>query len=125
MLPSMRAFKAVPAMLLVLFAIVLLFEVVSFVALAQIAPAIRFVLLLALMVFVLKGSSLARNILLFLLFAGGVFLVASGLAASRPLTFTMTFHYAPAAILITTGLILLLSKRVQALVREPRAKRET
>jgi pheromone shutdown protein TraB len=107
-----------------LFAIVLLIEVVSFLVVGQIAPAVRFVLLLALIVLVLKGSLLARYVLLFLLFAGGIFLVVSGLAASRPLTFIVTFHYAPAAILIATGLILLLSKRMQALIRKPRAKSE-
>lgn len=106
--------KSAPPPALVLFALVLSLEISSFVVLLQLGALVRFFLLIALMFLTLGGLRIARNILVFLLFAGALLLAVSGTGSQRPLEFTLFFHFAPAILLTTTAFYLLLSKKFKA-----------
>lgn len=109
--------SSAPKLLLALFGAVLLMEVFTFFILAKWAPAIRFLLLAALMFFTLRGSKAAKGVLVFLLLAGSLLLTVSALASAASPLFLLQFHYAPAVVLTTTALFLLFSKSAKTLGR--------
>jgi hypothetical protein len=112
MLPGL---KAAPSGLLVLFVLVLLLEVFTFLVLGRVSAVVRFLLLACLMIFTLNGSTFAKWVLLLFLFAGGAFLGITGVASPRPMSFTAIYNFLPALLLAVTGACLVLTTRNRTL----------
>ena len=106
----LKRIKSAPPILLVLFSLVLSLEVYTFVATLQIGALMRFILLTVLMFLALGGLRIARNSLIFLLFAGAIFLTNSGVISAHPFLLTLFFQFGPAILLLSTALYLLFSK---------------
>jgi hypothetical protein len=102
--------KTFPPVLLVLFTLVLLMEIMSFLLLGQLTTIARS-LLLMLMLLTIRGNRPARYILLLLLFAGAVVLSVTGVSANASVGLALAYFYVPATILTATALTLVLLRR--------------
>ncbi len=109
----LTALKTFPPALLVLFAFVLLIEIVTFLLLGQLTSIARFAVLLTLMVLTIRGNRPARYALLLLLFAGAVVLIVNGVSANAWGGLAIAYIYGPATILAATALALVLLKRTR------------
>ncbi len=117
----LTALKTFPPVLLVLFALVLLIEIVTFLLLGQLTSIARFALLLTLMVLTIRGNRTARYTLLLLLFAGAAVLVVTGVSASASGGLAIAYFYGPATILAATALALVLLKRTRNTAHDEKA----
>ena len=102
--------KTFPPVLLVLFTLVLLMEIMSFLLLGQLTTIARS-LLLMLMLLTIRGNRPARYILLLLLFAGAVVLSVTGVSANASVGLALAYFCVPATILTATALTLVLLRR--------------
>ena len=113
--------KSAPILISALFALVLSLEIFSFWVSFQFGSIVRFFLLAALMFLTLGGLRIARNILIFLLAAGALFLAISGIVAAQTFEFKLFFHFLPTFILASTAFYLLLSKKFKEFLLQKQA----